>query len=157
MSLGSEQSATFSVDLDRKDVTSHDFSGLDSRVLTRDEANLIMNVSDKNVKNIDVDETFRLRAYRVWEIINSDAGNIMIEPDFNYEILSGADNIDIEEVEDNRTNGKGNWLDIKGVKAGTAVIAVTYNAIDVDGTSSGVILPCNISKENRYSNNPCRK
>ena len=55
------------------------------------------------------------------EIINSDAGNIMIEPDFNYEILSGADNIDIEEVEDNRTNGKGNWLDIKGVKAGTAV------------------------------------
>ena len=39
--------------------------------------------------NIDVDETFRLRAYRVWEIINSDAGNIMIEPDFNYEILSG--------------------------------------------------------------------
>lgn len=82
MSLGSEQSATFSVDLDRKDVTSHDFSGLDIRVLTRDEANLIMNVSDKNVKNIDVDETFRLRAYRVWEIINSDAGNIMIEPDF---------------------------------------------------------------------------
>ena len=124
MSLGSEQSATFSVDLDRKDVTSHDFSGLDSRVLTRDEANLIMNVSDKNVKNIDVDETFRLRAYRVWEIINSDAGNIMIEPDFNYEILSGADNIDIEEVEDNRTNGKGNWLDIKGVKAGTAVITL---------------------------------
>ena len=141
MSLGSEQSATFSVDLDRKDVTSHDFSGLDSRVLTRDEANLIMNVSDKNVKNIDVDETFRLRAYRVWEIINSDAGNIMIEPDFNYEILSGADNIDIEEVEDNRTNGKGNWLDIKGVKAGTAVIAVTYNAIDVDGTSSGGFYP----------------
>ena len=136
MSLGSEESAKISVDLDRKDVTSHDFSKLGSTVIKRDEANLIMNVSDKNVKNLNVNDTFRLRAYRVWEIINSDAGNIMIEPDFNYQVLSGEDCINIEEVEDNRTNGKGNWLDITGVKDGIAVIAVTYNAIDVEGSAS---------------------
>ena len=136
MSLGSEESAKISVDLDRKDVTSHDFSKLGSTVIKRDEANLIMNVSDKNVKNLNVNDTFRLRAYRVWEIINSDAGNIMIEPDFNYQVLSGEDCINIKEVEDNRTNGKGNWLDITGVKDGIAVIAVTYNAIDVEGSAS---------------------
>lgn len=136
MSLGSEASATISVKLDNQDVKSHSLDGLEKTVSTRDEANLIMNVSDTNAKNINIDQTFRLRAYRIWEIINSDAGNIMIEPDFNYEILSGEDCVFVEKVKDNKTNGKGNWIDITGKKEGTAVIAVTYNAIEIEGSGT---------------------
>ena len=55
----------------------------------RAESSTLVNVNAQNNLSIDVGETFRLRSFRgAWQIINSDTENIMIEPDFNYNIIS---------------------------------------------------------------------
>ena len=38
---------------------------------------------------MSVSDTYRIRAYRMWELINNDAGNIMVEPSFNIQVLQG--------------------------------------------------------------------
>ena len=101
----------------------------------RMESSTMLNVNGQNDLSLGVDETFRLRAYRgAWQIVNSDTGNIMIEPDFHYNVISGGEHISIDVVDDVCTgNATGNWLDITGVSAGTAVIEVYYDAIKIGG------------------------
>lgn len=97
----------------------------------RGDDSMYVNINYRNNLLLDKDETFQLKAYRIWEIINSDTGNIMIEPDFHYEIISGEDIISITPSEGCSGNAKNNWLDVKGLKEGTAVVEITYDALDL--------------------------
>ena len=104
----------------------------------RIENSMIVNVNTQNNLKLSIDETFRLRSYRMWQIIDYDAGNIMIEPDFNYKVISGGEHIELTPVTDRCTGNAGegmrtNWMDIKGVSEGTAVIEVSYDAIIIGG------------------------
>ena len=103
----------------------------------RIENSSVLNVNAKNNLDLEVGGTFRLRAYRAaWEIINTDTANIMIEPDFHYEILAGEDVIDVKTVTDVCTgNATGNWMDITGLKEGIAIIEVSYDAIIIGGNT----------------------
>lgn len=109
----------------------------------RMESSTLVNVNGQNNLKLDVGDTFRLRSLRAaWQIINTDTQNIMIEPDFHYEIISGAEHIEMTPVTDKCTGNagygeNGNWMDIKGVSEGTAIIEVSYDAIQIggDGTS----------------------
>lgn len=105
----------------------------------RVESSTMLNVNGQNDLSLAVDDTFRLRAYRgAWQIINTDTANIMIEPDFHYEILEGKEHIEITPVTNVCTgNAKNNWYDIKGLSEGIAIVEVKYDAIIVggDGTS----------------------
>lgn len=60
---------------------SHDFSKLGTQTSKRDEADLQVNLDPSGYKSFT--GTTRVRAYRHWQLINSDAGNIMVEPDFH--------------------------------------------------------------------------
>lgn len=105
-----------------------------------------VNVNYRNNLRLDENETFQLRAYRLWQIINTDTANIMIEPDFHYNVISGDDVISITPSAGCSGNAKNNWLDIKGLKAGTAVVEVTYDALDLISNGSrdqGSILAAN--------------
>ena len=105
----------------------------------RIESSTLLNVNAQNNLKLGVGETFRLRSYRgAWQIINSDTANIMIEPDFNYTIISGAEHIEMTPATNRCTGNAGtgtssNWMDIKGVSAGTAIVEVTYDAIQIGG------------------------
>ena len=105
------------------------------------ENSVYLNVDDTKDTNelaMQTGETFRLRAFRAaWEIVNTVTANIMIEPDFHYAVLSGEDVVSVTPVTAQCTgNAKGNWMDIKALKEGTALIAVWYDAIDVSNSNT---------------------
>lgn len=109
------------------DRVSHDFSKLGTQTVNRDEADLQINLDPTGFEAIT--GTTRVRAYRHWQLINSDAGNIMVEPDFHWNTLSG----DASIATVNGGNTTANWADIT---PGTqdSVITVYYDSVD---TSSG--------------------
>ena len=117
---------------------SHDFSQLGTQTSKRDEADLQVFVSASGAKALG-SGTERIRAYRMWELIDSDAGNIMMEPDFVWTKLSGPATItyaedaagEITGTQIDGGNSRHNWADISA-KGGTSVFAVRYDAIDVD-------------------------
>ena len=106
-----------------------------------DDKSVLLNVNAKNKLNLKVGDTFKLRAFRAaWEIINTTTANQMIEPDFHYQILSGNGVISITPTTEGKNekfpnaingNATGNWMNIEAKKAGTAIVAVYYDAIDV--------------------------
>jgi len=108
----------------------------------RIENSSVLNINSQNNLKLTVGETFRLRSFRAgWEIINTDTANIMIEPDFHYNIISGAEHITMTPVSDKCTGNAGsgensNWMDIKAVSAGTVVIEVSYDAIQISGDTA---------------------
>lgn len=106
------------------DKKTHSFRGLGTTVGTRDEADLQVFLSATGFKSVS--GTTRIRAYRMWEIINSDPGNIMVEPDFNIQVLQGNP-ADISLVSGG--NVKNNWIDVTPTT--TDIVAVNYDALEV--------------------------
>ena len=104
---------------------SHDRSGLGTGAAPRDEADVQVGLDPTGYKVLD--GTSRLRAYRFWELISSDTANIIIEPDFHWDVLSG----DGTFTTVNGGNAGNNWAD---VTPGTedSVIATWYDSIDVN-------------------------
>ncbi len=96
------------------------------------ENSLLLNINEKNKLEMNAGETYRLRALRNTQITNNATANIMIEPEFHYEILSGSDVVSLSPVTERCTgNAKNNWMDVTAVKNGTAVVSVYYDAVDV--------------------------
>ena len=112
------------------DRVSHDFSKLGTQTVNRDEADLQVNLDPAGYKALT--GTTRVRAYRHWQLINSDAGNIMVEPDFHWNVLSGS--ASFETV--NGGNTTANWAD---VTPGTedSILTVYYDSVDVNSGKYG--------------------
>lgn len=126
LTADTEKSYTFSASTDKK---SHDFSNLGTTVIKRDEADLQVFLSASGFLG-GVTETTRIRAYRMWQLINSDPGNIMLEPDFDIQVLQGnASDIELNSG----GNAVNNWIDVTPTT--TDIVAVTYDAIDVIHTN----------------------
>ena len=107
------------------DRLSHNFSQLGTATATRDEADLQVNLDPSGFEVLD--GTTRVRAYRHWQIINSDAGNIMVEPDFHWSVMGDGD-AQIQTV--NGGNTTANWADVTpGTK--DSIITVYYDSVDV--------------------------
>lgn len=122
---------------DKTDTKSHSFTELGSAVKTRDEADMMMNVDPSGFAKVEAGDVFRVRLFRLWEIIDSDAGNIMVEPDFNYQLLFGIASVDILDG----GNATGRWLDV--APNGTAILSANYDAINInlDNSSHGGFYP----------------
>ena len=109
---------------------------------SRIENSSMVNINSQNNLKMAVGETFRLRSFRAgWQIINTDPGNIMIEPDFHYNIISGGEHIELIPVTDKCTGNagsgmNGNWMDIKALSTGTVILEVSYDAIQIGGTTA---------------------
>ena len=112
----------------------------------RTDDSVMVNVNPQNHLVLNPGDTFRLRAFRIWEIINTDTENVMIEPQFIY---SGYDRNLVTLVSANETlaaqgknqvNGTGgnNWMDMTVKGSGTTFMEVSYEAIHiVDGFEAG--------------------
>ena len=133
---------TFTFDKDSAtDKKTHDTSKLGTTVSTRDEADIQVFLDHSGFKSVS--DTYRVRAFRMWQLVDSDTANIMVEPEFNVQMLQGSEN-DVTQV--NGGNAVGNWIDVK--PTGTDIVAVSYDAIDMyatDGThkSHGGLFPAN--------------
>ena len=112
------------------DRVSHDFSNLGTQTINRDEADLQVNLDPSGYEAIT--GTTRVRAYRHWQLINSDAGNNMVEPDFHWNTLTG--DAAISPV--NGGNTTANWADVTpGTK--DSIIAVYSDSVDVNPGNHG--------------------
>ena len=129
-SADTEKTYTFAADAPT-DKKTHDFSKLGTQVITRDEADLQVFLSHSGFKSVS--DTYRVRAYRMWELIDGDASNIMIEPSFNVQVLQG-NAADVRQVSGG--NAVGNWLDV--TPTGTDIVAVNYDAIDLSSSKDVV-------------------
>ncbi|MBQ1251522.1 MAG: S-layer homology domain-containing protein, partial [Firmicutes bacterium] len=95
---------------------------------------VLVNVNGQNHLNLAVDGTHKLKAYRAWEIIKYSYQNEIISPDFHFNVLSGEDVISLTPTA-SPSNGNDDWMIVKGLKEGTAILEVTYDAMQVTGSS----------------------
>jgi len=98
------------------------------------EDSVLLNINSRNHLAMNVGETKTLKAYRAWELIKISYQNYIITPDFTYNILSGNDVVRLTEV-DSPSVGEGDWKKLETIGTGTAVIEVTYDAMEVSGGS----------------------
>ena len=113
------------------DRLSHDFTKLGTQTMLRDEADLQINLDPTGYAAFD--GTKRVRAYRHWQLINNDAGNIMVEPDFHWIVLKDGD-ATVKTV--NGGNTTANWADVTA-GAKDSIITVYYDSIDVNPGNYG--------------------
>lgn len=97
------------------------------------EDGVLLNINGQNCLSMSVGQSRTLKAYRVWELIQT-FENHVIMPDFHYTILSGRDVVSLE-TKTSPSNGDGDWMTLTAVKQGTAIIEVTYDAIELSGGS----------------------
>ena len=113
------------------DRLSHDFTKLGTQTMLRDEADLQINLDPTGYAAFD--GTKRVRAYRHWQLINNDGGNIMVEPDFHWTVLKDGD-ATVKTV--NGGNTTANWADVTA-GAKDSIITVYYDSIDVNPGNYG--------------------
>ena len=97
------------------------------------EDGVLLNINGQNCLAMSVGQTKTLKAYRAWELIQS-FQNHVIMPDFHYTVISGQDVVKLEEKK-SPSNGDGDWMTLTALKKGTAIIEVTYDAIELSGGS----------------------
>ncbi len=109
-------------------------AGTDASTVADDS--LLININQKNHLSLSVGQTKTIKAYRAWEIVNNTTMNHIIQPDFNFSIISGEDVVSLTPYENQpMTNSSGNWRTLTAIGEGTAVIEVTYDSIMIDGSS----------------------
>ncbi len=109
-------------------------TGSDASAVADDS--LLLNINQKNHLSLSVGQTKTLKAYRAWEIVNNTTMNNIIQPDFNFNIISGADVVRLAPYENQpMTNSSGNWRTLTVIGEGVAVIEVTYDSIMIEGSS----------------------
>ena len=106
------------------------------------ESSLLLNINERNKLALKVGEQYKVRAYRAaWQIVQTITDNIMIEPDFHYNIVSGSDVISIDTADGG--NAGGNWAWVTAKKEGTAIVEVSYDALNVsdDVQTKSIVKP----------------
>ncbi|MBP1552176.1 MAG: hypothetical protein J6C04_07850, partial [Oscillospiraceae bacterium] len=115
-------------DIGPKDRVDYDLNTLFG---TRADDSVVLNINERNNLVMNANGTFRLRAYRIWEIINSDTQNKIIHPDFYYNFISNDGVVSVTPVRNTSGNQSINWFDIKANKNGVAIMEIGYDALDI--------------------------
>ena len=95
----------------------------------RGDDSTFVNVNSQGHLVLGNGSTFRLRSWRIWEIIDSDTTNVMIEPEFKY-TRYGDDILSMSSVANCGTGGN-NWVDLKATGSGVAFLEVGYEAVHI--------------------------
>lgn len=115
-------------DIGPKDRVEYDLNTLFG---TRADDSVVLNINARNNLVMNANDTFRLRAYRIWEIINSDTQNKIIHPDFYYNFIDNDGIVSVTPVRNTSGNQSINWFDIKANKNGVAIMEIGYDALDI--------------------------
>lgn len=97
------------------------------------EDSVLLNINSKNFLAMEVNDTKTLKAYRAWELVENYM-NCIVTPDFHYTILSGEMFVDLSDKE-SPSAGEGDWKTLTAVSEGTAIIEVTFDALQLSGGS----------------------
>ena len=124
---------------------------------SRGDDSVLVNVNAQNHLILNEGDTFRLRSSRIWEIINTDTENVMIEPTYIYSgydesiiSLTNANEVLTEQV---CGTGGNNWMDITVNGEGVTFLEVGYEAIHlVDGYQQGAWGGAGAANDNDFFN-----
>ncbi len=111
-----------------KSTVDHDVTANDGRNV----ADIYLNIDSRGYLKLDrINDTYQLVNLRNWEAVDSDINNYFIEPDYHYTVIdeSGDPSGDVVTV-------SGSGL-ITAVGEGTAIVLVSYDAIDVVSANVG--------------------
>lgn len=94
---------------------------------------ILLNINPEHHLKLMPGEEFLVHGMRMWEISDNSTNNYFFEPDFHYIVLDTEFNPcdDVIEIDNADTNVSA-WSRIKAKTAGTAVVLVTYDGINLN-------------------------
>lgn len=93
-------------------------------------ADIYLNISPEGFLRLRSGETYQLVSERAWQTVDSTTNNYFIEPDFHYSVIDEYSNeSDVVTVDENGL--------ITAQKSGTAIVLVSYDAINVKSAAGG--------------------
>ncbi len=93
-------------------------------------ADIFLNINAKNYLKLNTSDTYQLIPQRSWQIVNNTVNNYYVEPDYHYSVIDEYGNTsDIVTINDEGV--------LTAVSSGTAIVLVTYDAINVPSVSGG--------------------
>lgn len=92
---------------------------------------IFVNVNPQGHLELRQGETFKAHAMRSWQLTDSSVGNYFFEPEFHYTVL-GLDGKPDNTVLRIDSKPSSAWADITAVGQGTAIVLVTYDAINLE-------------------------
>ena len=103
---------------------------------TYDTGDIYLNVNEKGYLSLQQGEDFRLYPFRYW-LPEDSMGNTILQPDFHVEVveLEGSDVISVEEHTEDASSKYSYTL--KAENEGTAIVKVTYDALQYANGKSG--------------------
>lgn len=94
------------------------------------------NVNERGHKEMNVGDVFKAHAMRTWELTDNTVSNYFIEPDFHYTVVDADGKPSTGVVSVSQKPGSA-WADITAVGNGTAIVLVTYDAINLNYHRNG--------------------
>jgi len=104
------------------------YSNTDGAQQRRGGDYVFMTVNSTGHLSLNNGQTKDIGAFRIWNIINTDTENVVIEPDYTFKVVAGDDIVDITDLNSPFGN---NWQRISSIGNGTAFVEVSYDAIQV--------------------------
>ncbi len=98
---------------------------------------VLLNINGQNHLSMSEGDSYILKAYRVWELIYNQSNNWIIEPDFHFNVVWESETGVVSLAnKENQMPGGESWQTLTANKPGTAIIEVTYDAIQLSGATS---------------------
>lgn len=99
---------------------------------------ILVNINERGHLQMNIGDSYDARAFRSWQLTDTQVNNYFIEPDFHYTVLDLDGNPSTGVITiDNANTTTNPWSTIKAVDKGTAIVLVTYDAIGVNYYRNG--------------------
>ncbi len=123
-----------SVEITSEQLSSHSPNEINHDVTANNSYNvsdLFMNINEKGHLNLSSGETYQLINHRSWTLVDNTINNYFLEPDYHYTVIS-----ENGEEDNSVVNVDNNGL-LTAVGSGTAIVLVTYDAINANYALGG--------------------
>ncbi len=98
---------------------------------------IFVNINKNNYLKMQVGDSYDAFAQRTWQLTDNSTNNYYMDPCFHYTVYDLDGNIDNSVIEiDNANTTTNPWATIRAKAAGTAIVTVTYDAINLNYYSS---------------------
>lgn len=98
---------------------------------------IYLNINEKGFIQMNVNDSKDVLAMRTWELTDNTVNNYFIEPSFHYTVINTNGEIDNSVIQfDKYDTDTDPWVKMTAVNNGTAIVLVTYDAINVNKYSN---------------------
>lgn len=121
--------------------TADSYTAKSSKTVETDDdkmGDIFVNINERGHLKMKTGDTFDATALRNWEATNSQTANYFIEPAFHYSVTDINGNADNSVISlDKYDTTTSPWVAITAKKKGTAIVTVTYDAMELFQYNSG--------------------